>query len=157
MHRVDTELGHRLREYFHQARHLVLAPSHTRLLSMMSPKLQRETVLAVNSGWHSRVWFLNNDAVEKEFIVRLTLTLSPLVLAPFELCPHGYLYILHRGVAVYMGQIVTKGTTVRVVKLVARLDASPRAIPAQPRAIVRSTPSLLNRIWTSLFSEGPAL
>ena len=109
IHRVDRELGQRLREYFHQARHLVLATSHQRLLGLMSPKLQRDTVLAVNKDWHERVWFLADEAVEREFVVRLTLTLAPLVLAPFELCPHGYLYILHRGVAVHMGAIVTKG------------------------------------------------
>ena len=44
-------------------------------------------------------------------VVRLTMTLAPMVLAPFELCPHGFLYILHRGVAVHRGVIVTKGST----------------------------------------------
>jgi hypothetical protein len=40
IHDVQRDLGRRLREYFHQARHLVEGQSHLRLLSMMSPALQ---------------------------------------------------------------------------------------------------------------------
>ena len=47
-HRVSRDLAHRLREYFHQTKHLSDAPNHTRLLQLMSPMLQSELVLAVN-------------------------------------------------------------------------------------------------------------
>ena len=45
--RVDAALRQRLRDYFHRARHLHDSSNQKRLLSMMSPMLQSEVVLAV--------------------------------------------------------------------------------------------------------------
>ena len=107
--RVDHMLRRRLREYFHRTRHLHDAASDMRLLGMMSPMLQSEVVLAVNARWLRGVWFLEN--AEAEFVVRLTLQLTPMVLAPFELAPTGFLYILYRGVVIIDGELVVKGHT----------------------------------------------
>lgn len=107
--RVDPELRTRLREYFHQTRHLHDTSNQQRLLHMMSPMLLAEVVLAINQRWLGSVWFLKD--AEAEFIVRLTLSLSPMVLAPYELAPCGFLYILARGVVIIGGDLLTKGAT----------------------------------------------
>ena len=39
----------------HQTRHLLDAPNHARLLQMLSPQLQADTVLAVNRSWLRKV------------------------------------------------------------------------------------------------------
>jgi len=57
------------------------------------------------------VWFLANEAVEPQFIVRLTLSLTPMVLAPFELAPSGFLYIVYRGLVICGGDLLTSGST----------------------------------------------
>ena len=108
---VQKSLRVRMREYFFRTRHLTNSSSSTRLLEMMSPMLQSEIVLAVNQKWISNVWFLNHEAIESQFIVRLTLSLSPMILAPFELAPSGFLYILQRGIAIVGGDLLTKGCT----------------------------------------------
>ena len=107
--RVDMPLRLRLREYFHRTRHLHDASNQNRLLTMMSPMLQSEVVLAVNRRWLSGVWFLAR--VESEFLVSLTLSLAPMVLAPYELAPAGFLYILSRGVVILGGDLKCRGST----------------------------------------------
>ena len=99
----------RLREYFHRTRHLADAPKQRQLLTMMSPMLQSEVVLAANSRWLRSVWFLKH--AEAELIVTLTLAFSPMVLAPFELAPPGFLYVLNAGVVVVDGGVFTRGRT----------------------------------------------
>ena len=108
---VDKELRVRLREYFFQTRHLLDASNNTRLLLMMSPKLQSEMVLDVHQTWLRSIWFLSNEAVEEQFLVRLTLCLSPMVLSPFELAPRGFLYVLCRGFIIVGGDLLVKGMT----------------------------------------------
>uniref|UniRef100_A0A7S2MDU8 Cyclic nucleotide-binding domain-containing protein n=1 Tax=Haptolina brevifila TaxID=156173 RepID=A0A7S2MDU8_9EUKA len=107
----DSSLQARLREYFFRARHIYDASNQSRLLSMMSPALQSEAVLMANSKWLRSVWFLSSENVEQEFVVCLTLGLTPMVLAPFELAPFGFLYILYRGVVINGGELLTKGCT----------------------------------------------
>ena len=85
--------------------------SQARLLSMMSPMLQTELVLAVNRKWVRNVWFLASEAVEVQFIVRLTLSLTAMVLAPFELAPSGFLYIVSKGLLICGGDLLGKGST----------------------------------------------
>ena len=107
-HGMDPVLRLRLREYFHQTRHLYESTDASRLLTLMSPMLQSEAVLEVSAKWLRKVWFLANPVIESEFLVRLMLSLAPMVLSPGELAPSGFLYILSRGVAVLEGQILTK-------------------------------------------------
>jgi hypothetical protein len=53
----------------------------------------------------------HRSQVEPELLVRLTLALSPMVLAPFELAPAGFLYVLHRGLVIVAGELLLKGST----------------------------------------------
>ena len=107
-HGMNRVLRLRLREYFHQTRHLYESTDASRLLTLMSPMLQSEVVLEVSAKWLRKVWFLASPVIESEFLVRLTLSLAPMVLSPGELAPSGFLYILSRGVAVLEGQLLTK-------------------------------------------------
>ena len=109
-HSMNPVMRLRLREYFHQTRHLYESTDASRLLTLMSPMLQAEVVLEVSAKWLRKVWFLANPVIESEFLVRLTLSLAPMVLSPGELAPSGFLYILSRGVAVLEGQILTKNS-----------------------------------------------
>jgi CRP-like cAMP-binding protein len=96
-----------LREYFHQTRHLLVADSNKGLISMMSPMLQEDVVWQINQRWLKHVWFLRN--AEDKFMVKLALALTAAVFAPSELCPNGYMYISHRGIALYGGRVLTSG------------------------------------------------
>ena len=58
------------------------------------------------------MWFLRKECVEEQFVICLTMSLSPMVLAPFELAPFGFLYILFRGVVINGGELLTKGSSV---------------------------------------------
>jgi len=64
--------------------------------------------LRCNEKWLSRVWFLNNADVE--FVVQVALQLEAMVFAIGETAPPGYLYIIHRGLALYGGRVLTAGS-----------------------------------------------
>ena len=104
---LEAELRTKLREYFHQTKHLRVASAHRRLLSQMSPALQSKITLMCNEKWLRRVSFLNG--AEEGFIIQLALQLTAMVFAPGELAPTGFLYIVHRGVALYGGRVLTGG------------------------------------------------
>ena len=104
---MNKSLQTRLREYFHRTRHIHNSQNQQRLLSLMSPMLQSEVVLSVNHRWLRSVWCLQH--VEDEFLVALTMSLSPMVLAPYELAPCGFLYVLYRGIVILGGDLITKG------------------------------------------------
>lgn len=111
---LDSDLRARLREYFHQTKHLRVASAHRRLISQMSPTLQSKLTLMCNERWLRRVEFL--DGAEEGFIIQLALQLTAMVFAPAELAPPGYLYIVHRGVALYGGRVLTAGKVRRLPK-----------------------------------------
>ena len=93
--------------YLHQTRHLQVASSSRDLLHLLSPALQGEVTWSVNKRWLERVCFF--DDAEPEFLVQISLSLTPLVFTPGELAVHGYLYIIHRGMALYGGRVLTSG------------------------------------------------
>ena len=80
----------------------------------MSPTLQSKLTLMCNERWLRRVEFL--DGAEEGFIIQLALQLTAMVFAPAELAPPGYLYIVHRGVALYGGRVLTAGKVRRLPK-----------------------------------------
>ena len=41
--------------------------------------------------------------------MQISLSLTPLVFTPGELAISGYLYIVHRGIALYGGRVLTSG------------------------------------------------
>ena len=55
----------------------------------------------------AQVRFLKD--VEKELLVALAFHVSAKVFPPQEICPQGVLYIVHKGVALYQGRMVTSG------------------------------------------------
>jgi len=104
---LDHPMRQQLREYFHQTRHLLIARANKLLIESMSPMLQGLVVWKVNERWLRHVWFLRS--AEDSFMVQLSLSLVAAVFAPSELCPHGYMYIVHRGIALYGGKVLTSG------------------------------------------------
>jgi len=104
---LDNDLRRRLREYLHQTKHLQIAAASKDLLALLSPALQGEVTWAVNRRWLSRVSFFRD--AESEFLVQIALSLSPLVFTPGELAINGYLYIVHRGIALFGGRVLTSG------------------------------------------------
>jgi len=104
---LPMELRFRLREYFHQTKHMQLAQSQTSLLSMMSPMLQAQVSFLCHAGILSRVKLFAQ--AEPDFLIQLSLHLSATVYAPGELVPKGSLYIIHRGSALYGVRILGSG------------------------------------------------
>lgn len=104
---LPQQMRQQLREYFHQTRHLQIARANKQLIEYMSPMLQGLVVWKVNEKWLRHVWFLRS--AEDNFMVQLSLCLNAAVFAPAELCPHGYMYIVHRGIALYGGKVLTSG------------------------------------------------
>lgn len=96
-----------MREYFHKTRHLTITAANNALLSKMSPALQGEVLWRNNHVWLRRVTFLRR--CDPEFIARVLLSLQPLVFAPSDVVFGTALYILHHGVAVYGGRVLTAG------------------------------------------------
>ena len=104
---LPADMRRRLREYFHQTRHLQVHAANRTLLQMLSPTLQGEVVWCTNEGWLRRVWFF--EKAEHQFMVEVALTLVPMVFSPGEIATNGYMYIVHRGIALYGGRVLTTG------------------------------------------------
>jgi len=104
---IPREMRISLREYFHQTKHLQVARANRQLIENMSPMLQGQVVWKINETWLKHVWFLR--AAEDKFMVQLSLDLEAAVFAPAELCPNGFMYISHRGIALYGGKVMTTG------------------------------------------------
>ena len=104
---LPVEMQRRLREYFHQTKHLQLAAARRALITQMSPALQGEVAMMCNERWLRRVWFL--VSAEEDFVVQIALHLSAMVFAPGEVAGSGFLYIIHRGLALYGGQVLGAG------------------------------------------------
>jgi len=105
--RIDGRTRRRLREYFHQSRHLQVAATNTELLTHFSPSLQAELAWRANRRWVQRVPFL--VGTELRFMVQLALALRPAVYAPGERPGAGWMYVIHRGIALYGGRMLTSG------------------------------------------------
>lgn len=61
--------------------------------------------------WLNNVRFLRD--VEKEVLVALAFHVNAKVFPPEEICPHGVLYIVDKGIALYAGKIVMAGESPR--------------------------------------------
>ena len=67
----------RLREYFHQSKHLRLAETQKLLLRQMPPSLKREVTWATNYTWLKKIWFLRT--APRSFMVELADALHAIV------------------------------------------------------------------------------
>ena len=104
---LPEELARRMREYFHQSKHLRAAKSQQALLSALPPKLQGEASWATNQSWLTSIAFLQN--AEPQFMLELSLHLHAVIFSPSDLAPTGFMFIVQRGIAIYRGKVRTKG------------------------------------------------
>lgn len=104
---IPSEMQRRIREYFHQTKHLQDTTDRRALLEKMSPALAGEVALRCNQKWLGRVWFLQNAG--EDFVVQIALQLQAVVFAIGEVASNGFLYIIHRGLALYGGRVITSG------------------------------------------------
>lgn len=104
---MPREMRRRLREYFHNSKHQRAADTNRTLLELMSPTLQGEVAWHVNHRWLQRVPFLHN--MPRPFLVEVAVNLHSIVFAPGDAAPHGLLYIVHDGLALHRGNLLTKG------------------------------------------------
>ena len=104
---LAPEMRQRLREYFHETKHLQIAMANRKLLSKMSPALAGEVAVQTSEKYIKRIWYLKG--VDSGFMAQLAMRLEPMVFAPSELVPVGKMYICHRGIALYGGKIMTAG------------------------------------------------
>mmetsp|Transcript_23740 Transcript_23740/g.47369 ORF Transcript_23740/g.47369 Transcript_23740/m.47369 type:complete len:853 (-) Transcript_23740:227-2785(-) len=109
VNQLPHELRVRLREYFQQSRHIHRGQQRKQLMTLMSPSLQGEVAMKINQRWLKSVSFLQK--AEQNFIIVISSTLHPAVFAPGEQASFGYLYIIHRGVALYGGRVMTSGSS----------------------------------------------
>ena len=107
IHGLPTEMRMRLREYFQQSRHVQRGQERKRILRLMSPQLQGEVALAINRRWIESIRFLKG--AETELIVLVACSLQPAVFCPGELATPGHLYVIHKGIALYAGRLLTSG------------------------------------------------
>lgn len=106
-YRLPAPVCRRLREYMLQSKHLTMAETNKEIILRLSPALQGEVAWRINKKWLRRVWFLHS--CETPFLVQLALTLQARVYAPNEMVARDSLYIIHRGVLLYGGRVLTAG------------------------------------------------
>eukprot|EP00325_Prymnesiales_sp_UTEX-LB-985_P022207 CAMPEP_0174726532 /NCGR_PEP_ID=MMETSP1094-20130205/47993_1 /TAXON_ID=156173 /ORGANISM="Chrysochromulina brevifilum, Strain UTEX LB 985" /LENGTH=359 /DNA_ID=CAMNT_0015928129 /DNA_START=131 /DNA_END=1206 /DNA_ORIENTATION=- len=106
---IPTSLRYRLREYMHQTVFLRRAATGNRLLSELAPKLRNEAALCFNGKWLQKIPLLTGSTCEEEAILELAFSLSLQVFPPGEVCPNGYIYIVNRGAALFMGRAFVAG------------------------------------------------
>ena len=102
-----SEMRQRLREYFHQTKHLRKSTNQQLLINQMSPMLQGEVQLRVMAPLLRRVWYFRE--LDEEVLVQISVNMVPKVFAPTEVCTPGFLYIVKSGVALFGGQVVPSG------------------------------------------------
>ena len=103
---LPVQLQWRLREFFFRTKHLHIATENTRLIQIMSPGLQAETLAMTSRRWLRNVRFLHG--CDPEFIASFILSFKPTVFTPDDVVMPGYreLFVIHRGVALYGGKLL---------------------------------------------------
>ena len=104
---IPSEMRQRLREYFFQSKHLRLAEMQQSLVEEMAPNLKREVLWRTNKAWLQRIWFLQE--APRSFMIELAMKLRAKVFCPGDSPARGYMYIVHRGIALYQARLITKG------------------------------------------------
>ena len=85
------------------------AAMQERILSSLSPALHSLVIWKINERWLTSIWFLRADGVEQEVMIALAHHLKARVFPPEEICPHGMLYIVKKGLAMCSGKIIRDG------------------------------------------------
>ncbi|KAL1515906.1 hypothetical protein AB1Y20_002520 [Prymnesium parvum] len=102
-HNLSSDLRFRLREFIHETVHLRNAEARNVLISKLSPAMQGEVSLLVNQRWLCKVWYLERG-MQLELLIEIASRLKAQVFAPWEFCPAGAMYILHRGTVLWAGR-----------------------------------------------------
>ena len=116
----SADMKRRVREYFYQSRHLQAMEQRKALLELMSPKLQGEVSMLCNRKWIEQIWFL--VGCEEAFLVQVALNMRAAVYVPDEMVPPGSLYVLHRGLVLYGGRVISAGQSWGDDMLISRED-----------------------------------
>merc|ERR1719230_1146557 len=74
---LPSEMRRRLREYFHQSKHLRLADTQRSLLLHMPPSLKGEVSWETNQAWLEKIWFLKN--APPNLMVEIAMSLNAMV------------------------------------------------------------------------------
>lgn len=100
-------LRRRLREYLLQTEHMRRMSARTRVQSLLSPELQAEVALDINSHWFKRITFFRH--ADHGFLVRVSLSLSARVFPPSELIAPTCIYVMSAGIALVARRLVMRG------------------------------------------------
>ena len=103
-HRLTKGLQQQLREYMLRSRHLREAKSHKALMQHLSPTLRGEVSWQMNAQFLESVKFLQD--APRAMSVQLSMALQPVIFPPGDIAPPSFLYIIHRGIALYRGQLL---------------------------------------------------
>ena len=104
---LPRDMAQRLRSFMHQQKGVQLREDAKRSLPRLSPALQVEVILFIHRHWLSEIWFIKGlDAPIK---VRLAMGMEPKVLAPGEVAPQRFLYVVQRGKVMFGGRILSRG------------------------------------------------
>ena len=101
------ELKRRLRQYFQQRKHVMLAKAASGVIHKMSTSLQIEVVMLVHSHWLDRIWLLRG--AEPACLVQLALRMEPCVFSPGEIPEGDHMYVIHRGIVAQGLRMLTSG------------------------------------------------
>ena len=106
---LPKEMARRMRSYLHQMRGVMLSEEAKNALPLLSPALQVEAALFINTPWMNRVWFVRD--LEDPVKVRLAQAMDTRVLAPGEVAPNRHLYVIQRGSIMFGTRLLTRGMT----------------------------------------------
>ena len=103
VHKIDSDLACRLREYFIKAKHVELVKSYNRVYHRLSATLSGEVAVRVHGSWFKQLRLL--DAANNPLKVHLAHALQGAVFAPSEKMPKTNVYAMHRGIALVDGLV----------------------------------------------------
>jgi len=106
-HDLPDLMRRRLREYFHQRKHVRIAERAFLVTRKLSTRLQVEVITLVYGAWLSKLTFL--IGCEMPCVMAIAMRFQPVTYAPSESPPLRHLYVVMRGLATYGLQMITKG------------------------------------------------
>lgn len=110
--RMPPDLRCRAREYFNKSKHVRSSETRKDLLDLMPESLQASFILHTSKDWMDQVWFLadlSSDEEDVRFVVAFAKACIAMVFAPGDWAPSGRFYIIHRGIALYRAQVLSRG------------------------------------------------
>jgi len=103
-HNIPQDMRIRLREYFHQRKHVRVTERAFEVTRQLSTRLQTEVITLVYGSWLSRVPFLR--ACDETCLTHLAMALSPITFAPAESPPPLHFYFIKSGIVVIGSRMI---------------------------------------------------